>query len=106
LNQPFNVIRVDPRNPKLIYAGSDTGLWHSTDGAASWVHDGPEYGIPNVQIYDIKINPATGVTAVFTYGRGAFGLGFPSGPQITSGSRSPANGATYIAGGLVPGSWA
>jgi uncharacterized protein (TIGR03437 family) len=106
LNQPFNVIRVDPRNPKLIYAGSDTGLWHSTDGAASWVHDGPEYGIPNVQIYDIKINPTTGVTAVFTYGRGAFGLGFPAGPQITSGSRSPANGATYIAGGLVPGSWA
>ncbi|HJZ96315.1 MAG TPA: hypothetical protein VKE70_07395, partial [Candidatus Solibacter sp.] len=41
LNEPFNVIRVDPGNPKRIYAGSDTGLWRSTDGAATWVHDGP-----------------------------------------------------------------
>src|SRR5262249_49903704 len=36
LNQPFDVIRVDPSNPKLIYAGSDTGLWHSVDCAATW----------------------------------------------------------------------
>jgi uncharacterized protein (TIGR03437 family) len=63
--------------------------------------------LPNAApIYDIKINPNTGVTAVFTYGRGAFAMGIPQPPQLISGSRSPANGATYIAGGLVPGSWA
>src|SRR5262249_8427495 len=106
LNEPFNVVRVDPINTKLIYAGSDTGLWRSTDGAATWVHDGPESGLPNVSIYDIKINSKTGVTAVFTYGRGAFAIGVPQGPRLNSGLRSPANGATYIAGGLVPGSWA
>ncbi|HEY1339541.1 MAG TPA: IPT/TIG domain-containing protein [Bryobacteraceae bacterium] len=106
LNQPFNVIRVDPKDPKLIYAGSDTGLWRSTDAGATWIHDGPDAGVPNAEVYDIKINPNTGVTAVFTYGRGAFGLGFPKGPEIISNSRSPAHGATYIAGGLVPGSWA
>jgi uncharacterized protein (TIGR03437 family) len=107
LNEPFNVIRVDPGNPTRIYAGSDTGLWRSTDGAATWVHDGPQTGLPNAApIYDIQINPKTGVTAVFTYGRGAFAIGVPQGPQLVSGLRSPANGATYIAGGLVPGSWA
>jgi uncharacterized protein (TIGR03437 family) len=106
LNQPFNVIRVDPKNPKLIYAGSDMGLWRSTDGATTWVHDGLQAGLPNAAIYDIQINPNTGVTAVFTYGRGAFAIGVPQAPQITFGPRSPANGATYIAGGLVPGSWA
>jgi len=107
LNEPFNVIRVNPSNPKIIYAGSDTGLWRSTDGAATWIHDGPPAGIPSAAaIYDIQINPATGVTAIFTYGRGAFATGVPQPPQITSGTRSPANGATYIAGGLVPGSWA
>src|SRR5262249_12346452 len=57
-------------------------------------------------IYDIQINPKTGVTAVFTHGRGAFAIGVPQGPQIISATRSPANGATYIGGGLVPGSWA
>jgi uncharacterized protein (TIGR03437 family) len=107
LNQPFNVIRIDPRNPKLVYAGSDAGLWRSTDGAAAWVHDGPQAGIPNAApIYDIKINSKTGVTAVFTYGRGAFAIGVPQGTELISGLRSPANGATYISGGLVPGSWA
>ena len=30
----FNVIAIDPRNPNLVYAGSDTGLWQSMDGGA------------------------------------------------------------------------
>jgi len=100
LNQPFNVIRVDPTNSNLIYAGSDTGLWHSSDGAATWVHDGPQVGLPNASVYDIKINPATGTTAAFTYGRGAYVLG----PGLTGGSA--VNGATYFPDALVPGSWA
>ena len=98
------MIRVDPANPKLIYAGSDTGLWRSTDAAATWIHDGPESGLPNVPVYDIQINPKAGVTAVFTYGRGAFAVGVPQPPQLIAGLRSPANGATYLTGGLVPGS--
>jgi len=106
VNQPFDVIRVHPTNSKLIYAGSDTGLWRSTDGAATWVHDGPQAGLPNAAIFDLKINATTGVTVAFTFGRGAFAMGGPQLPQIISGPRSPANGATYIAGGLVPGSWA
>jgi uncharacterized protein (TIGR03437 family) len=100
LNEPFNVIRVDPANPRLIYAGSDTGLWRSTDAAATWVHDSPQSGLPNAPIYDIKINPVTGRTVVFTYGRGAFARG----PELTAGSAL--NAATYYPGGLVPGSWA
>ncbi len=39
-------------------------------------------------------------------GGGAGGGGATIPPQPASGSRSPANGATYAAGGLVPGSWA
>jgi len=101
LNEPFNVIRVDPNNPRLIYAGSDTGLWHSTDGAATWVHDGPGSGLPNaVPIYDIKINPSTGVTAVFTYGRGAFAMGVPQPPAI----QAIVDSWDYTAG-VAPGAW-
>src|SRR5262249_12865050 len=72
LNQPFNVIRVDPSNPKVIYAGSDTGLWRSTDSATTWVHHDLQSGFPNASVYDIKINPDTGTTVAFTYGRGAY----------------------------------
>ena len=31
-DMPFNVIAIDPRNTQLVYAGSDNGLWQSTDG--------------------------------------------------------------------------
>jgi hypothetical protein len=69
---PFNVITLDPRDPRLVYAGSDTGLWRSTDGAATWQKMGPETGLPNASVYDIQINPTTDRTVVFTYGRGAY----------------------------------
>ncbi len=71
---PFNVLRIDPRHPNLIYAGSDTGLWQSTDGGVTWSKQGLEVGIPNVPVYDVQINPTTNITMVFTYGRGAYRL--------------------------------
>jgi uncharacterized protein (TIGR03437 family) len=102
LNQPFNVVAVDPVSASIIYAGSDLGLWRSNDGGATWINQDASLGMPSATIYDIKINPATGRTVAFTYGRSAFALG----PEVVAGPSSPANGATYTAGGLVPGSWA
>ena len=71
---PFNVIVVDPRNSSLVYAGGDTGLWVSGDAGATWQKVGPDRGLPHAAVYDIKINPATNQTVVFTHGRGAFQL--------------------------------
>jgi photosystem II stability/assembly factor-like uncharacterized protein len=69
---PFDVIVVDPRNASLVYAGSDTGLWVSQKAGGSWHKMGPAEGLPHATIYDVKINPVTDQTVVFTYGRGAF----------------------------------
>lgn len=74
IDVPFDVIAVDPRNPLLVYAGCDTGLWHSVDGGASWVRDGLNVGLPPAPVYDIQINPTINRTVVFTYGRGAYEL--------------------------------
>jgi photosystem II stability/assembly factor-like uncharacterized protein len=71
---PFDVVAVDPRNPNLVYAGSDTGLWVSGDAGTTWQKVGADRGLPNAPVYDIKINPATNMTVVFTWGRGAFKL--------------------------------
>jgi hypothetical protein len=71
---PFNVIAIDPRDPRLVYAGSDNGLWQSDDGGTNWTKIGLGSGLPPASVFDIQINPATNKTVIFTYGRGAFEL--------------------------------
>ena len=85
IDVPFNVIALDPRNTQRLYAGSDTGLWYSSDGAATWTRMGRANGVPHAPIHDIQINPVTDRTVVFTYGRGAFVLAdLPDAPRTLS----------------------
>jgi hypothetical protein len=98
-NHPFNVIAIDPRDPNVIYAGSDTGLWYSPNRGAGW----QRWGLPSLAIYDFKINPTTNVVVAFTNGRGAFSLDATtpssSGPLLSippnSSSLSVAAGDSY-----------
>ena len=57
-----------------MYAGSDNGLWQSTDGGATWTKIGLESGLPPATVYDIQTNPTTNQVVIFTYGRGAYTL--------------------------------
>ena len=73
-DMPFNIIAIDPRDTRLVYAGSDNGLWQSTDGGTNWTKLGLGQGLPPAAVFDIQINPTTNRTVIFTYGRGAFEL--------------------------------
>ena len=73
-DMPFNVIAIDPRDPRLVYAGSDNGLWQSNDGGTNWTKVGLGAGLPPASVFDIQINPNTNRTVIFTYGRGAYEL--------------------------------
>ncbi len=69
---PHNSLAVDPANPNNVYAGTDIGVWKSADGGTTWTHMGPEIGMPNVAVFDLKIQAGTGRIFAFTHGRGAF----------------------------------
>ena len=71
LNLPHNCILIDPNNPSILYVGTDVGVWQTLDGGDSWTHFGPESGIPNVAVFDLKATRSSVVVA-FTNGRGAF----------------------------------
>lgn len=67
-----HVIREDPKNPQLLYAGTENGLYASWDGGARWVSI--RNGIPPVPVRDIKIHPRDRDVIVATHGRGIYVL--------------------------------
>ncbi|MGA2658443.1 MAG: immunoglobulin domain-containing protein [Verrucomicrobiota bacterium] len=90
---PHNSIAVDPADPNTVYVGTDIGVWQTKDGGSTWTHMGPETGMPNVAVFDLKIQAATGRVFAFTHGRSAFMLdrNAPSQPPTIS-SFVPTNG--------------
>ncbi|MDD5559066.1 choice-of-anchor tandem repeat GloVer-containing protein [Candidatus Methylomirabilis sp.] len=71
---PHNTLVVDPRDPAIVYVGTDLGVWTSGTAGSTWTHMGPETGMPNVAVFDLKSQQATHRFVAFTHGRGAFVL--------------------------------
>jgi photosystem II stability/assembly factor-like uncharacterized protein len=72
--------------PPTLYVGTGAGVYWSQDDGATWEKDGAD--LPNVNIGDLVLDPATNQLFAATYGRGAwagelpdvlFGDGFESG---------------------------
>lgn len=53
-DMPFNIIAIDPRDTRLVYAGSDNGLWQSIDGGATFAKVGLGSGLPPASVFDIQ----------------------------------------------------
>ncbi len=64
---PINVIREDPRNPLLLFVGTEFGVWASLDGGASW--SSLRANMPTVPVHDLKIHPRDRDLIVGTHGR-------------------------------------
>ncbi len=65
-----HVIRQDPEEPRLLYLGTEFGLYISTDGGQHWTqwHE----GIPTVPVRDIRVHPREHDLIVGTHGRSAY----------------------------------
>ena len=68
----INSLVFDPTVANRIYAGSDFGVWVSSDAGSTWAHWGPGVGMPNVPVFDLIAR--AGKLFAFTHGRGAFVL--------------------------------
>src|SRR5438552_2152484 len=63
---PVEVVREDPVNPKLLYAGTHFGVFASFDQGARWVRIGD---VPSVRVDDIQLHPRTSDLVIATHGR-------------------------------------
>ena len=61
------VIREDPRNARLLYVGTEFGLYVSLDGGAKW--EPFMTGYPTVRTDDILVHPRDGDLIVASHGR-------------------------------------
>ncbi|HVG20849.1 MAG TPA: hypothetical protein VNI02_17510, partial [Blastocatellia bacterium] len=63
-----HVVREDPKNPDLIYAGTELGLFGSYNGGKNWVSLALK-NLPKVAVHDILIHPRDNDLILATHGR-------------------------------------
>jgi photosystem II stability/assembly factor-like uncharacterized protein len=64
-----HVIKEDTVDPKLLFLGTEFGLWISNDGGIRWAqYTGSDF--PNVAVRDLVIHPRTSDLVIATHGRG------------------------------------
>ncbi len=68
---PVKVVREDPKNPQLLFAGTEHGLFASLDRGASWTKLG---SLPTVAVDDLAIHPRERDLVVATHGRSLYVL--------------------------------
>lgn len=64
-----HVIKEDIADPKLLFLGTEFGLWVSNDGGMRWAQYTGS-GFPDVAVRDIAIHPRTHDLVLATHGRG------------------------------------
>jgi photosystem II stability/assembly factor-like uncharacterized protein len=67
---PVNVVREDPKNPNLLFVGTDFGVYVSIDGGKTWLKMKNDMPIQPVQ--DLKVHPREADLIVATHGRGVY----------------------------------
>lgn len=65
-----NVVREDPKNRNLLYAGTEYGLYVSLNGGAEWKRF--LNGMPVVRIDDLMVHPRDNDLIVATHGRSIY----------------------------------
>ncbi|MBK9155808.1 MAG: VCBS repeat-containing protein [Chloracidobacterium sp.] len=75
---PVNSFLVDRTNPLVLYAGTDIGVFISTDGGTNWDVFGT--GLPRVAVFDMAFAPG-GTLRIATHGRGMYDIPLGAAPQ-------------------------
>ena len=69
---PVNVIREDPENPRVLYVGTDIGVYVSVSGGEFW--ETLASGLPSTFVSDLQIHPRDQIAVISTHGRGMYAI--------------------------------
>ncbi len=77
------VVRQSSKNPKLLFAGTEMGLYTSPDGGATWHHLNRTGLPPGVRVDDLVIHPRERELVIGTHGRGVWVMDIGPLEQLT-----------------------
>jgi hypothetical protein len=69
-NRVIHAVHEDPKNPNLIYVGTEHGLYLSADGGQHWI--AMAGNLPRVPVNDFVIHPRDNDLVLATHGRGVW----------------------------------
>jgi photosystem II stability/assembly factor-like uncharacterized protein len=78
-DSPVKVVREDSKNPKLLFVGTEIGLWSSVDGGRSWFKLG---ALPTVAVDDIHLQERDRDLIIATHGRSLYVIDDVSGLEL------------------------
>lgn len=70
-NAYVHVVTEDPRNPNLLYAGTELGLYATHDGGKNWMELNLK-NLPRVAVHDVLVHPRDNDLILATHGRSLF----------------------------------
>jgi hypothetical protein len=70
-NAYVHIVREDPKNPKLIYAGTELGLFVSYTAGGNWTSLALK-NLPSVAVHDIIVHPRDNDIILATHGRSIY----------------------------------
>ncbi len=78
-DEPVYAIEQDPRNPNLLFAGTEFGIYFTVGGGERWA--ALKRNLPTVAVHDIVVHPRKADVIIGTHGRGIWILDDISGLQ-------------------------
>lgn len=81
-----HIVLSDPKQPSLLYVGTELGIWFSLDGGRSW--QDLRLGLPPLAVVDMKVHPRDNDLIIATHARGFYILDDVTPLQELAGARA------------------
>ncbi|MEO5931675.1 MAG: T9SS type A sorting domain-containing protein, partial [Candidatus Kapaibacterium sp.] len=92
---PVNALAIHPDDEKIIYAGTDIGMFITTDGGETWATY--NQGLPRVAVADLEIHKKANTLVMASHGRSMWEISLEK-PSVQPSITSPAGGEIWMAG--------